>query len=355
MGNKKTPFFEAEKKEGAFFTEFAGWYLPLHFGSAIQEALSVRQNAGFFDISHMGRIKILGKDSEKLISKVFTRKPDQEKKGLYGFLVSEDAKIIDDIVVFRKKEDEFFLVANASGKEKDIALLEYEKQKNLFQADIEDISDKTVFVAIQGPKSQEKTVKIMSKFSPDLSQKILEIKRFQFEEDGNVFISRTGYTGEDGFEIVMPKERAYELWDEIKKREVRPCGLAARDILRLEAGLILFGMDLTEETPPPFYSHLERFISERAERFEILKKRFEENPLYLKGIIFDSLPVPHPGAKTEPEGVISSAVFSAVLKKPIAFGWFKENLKEGTKIKVFIRNRISEGTISKVPFFKNQK
>ncbi len=354
MENKKTPFFELEKKEGAFFTEFAGWYLPLHFGSAIEEALSVRQNAGFFDVSHMGRIKILGKDSEKLISKVFTRKLEQEKKGLYGFFVSEDAKIMDDVVVFRKKEDEFFLVVNASRKEKDIALLEHEKQKNSLQVYIDDISDKTVFVAIQGPKSPEKTVKIISKFSPDLSQKILELKRFQFEEDGNIFISRTGYTGEDGFEIIMPKERAYELWDEIK-REVRPCGLAARDILRLEAGLILFGMDLTEETPPPFYSHLERFISEKAERFEILKKRFEENPMYLKGIIFDSLPVPHPGAKTEPEGLITSAVFSVVLKKPISFGWFKENVKEGAKIKVFIRNRVSEGTISKTPFFKNQK
>jgi aminomethyltransferase len=352
MENRKTPFFELEKKEGAFFTEFAGWYLPLHFGSAIEEVLSVRQNAGFFDISHMGRVKIFGKDSEKLISKVFTRKLDQEKKGLYGFFVSEDAKIIDDVVVFKKKEDEFFLVVNASRKEKDLTLLEYEKQKNSFKAEIEDISDKTVFVAIQGPKSPEKTVKIISKFSPDLSQKIPELKRFQFDEDGEIFISRTGYTGEDGFEIVMPKERAYELWDEIKK-EVRPCGLAARDILRLEAGLILFGMDLTEETPPPFHSHLERFISEKSERFEILKKRFEENPLYLKGIIFDSLPVPNPGAKTEPEGVISSAVFSAVLKKPIAFGWFKENLKDGTKIKAFIRNRISEGTISKTPFFKN--
>jgi len=372
MEKKRTPFFEFEKHDGAFFTEFAGWTLPLHFGSALKEAIYVREDAGFFDITHMGRVEIKGEDAEKLIRKVFTRTFKTEGKGLYGFLISEDGKVVDDTIIFKIKENHFFAVFNAGRKDEDIKLLEYEKRKNGFSAEISDISSDTVFIAIQGPKSEEKTKIFFEKLAENMKSKkrggekdvekieraakeIENIGRFSILlidgfEEGKIFVSRTGYTGEDGFEISMPASWSEEIWESIKEAGIHLCGLASRDILRLEAGLILYGLDLKEDDTP-FGSHLERFISPESERYEILRRKFEEKPSFLLPVIFDSPPIPHSGQKTNPDGEITSAVFSPTLKKPIAFGRFREKLPEGTRVIVEDKKgRRSEGKIWKVPF-----
>lgn len=347
----KTPFFELESRYNAFFTEFAGCLLPLHFGSAIEEALLVRNDCGFFDISHMGRIKIKGEDAEKLIKKIFSRNELKERKGHYGFLVSQEGKVIDDIVVFKNNPSDFFIVVNAARKEKDIELLKYEIETNKLKAEIKDISSETAFVAIQGPKAKDRIKELSEIKNLPPAESIIQLKRFSFIEKGETFISRTGYTGEDGFELSLPAELAEKIW-KILVRIAKPCGLAARDILRLEAGLILYGLDLDENTSP-FGSHLEKFISEKSERFELMKKNFLANPQFLKGVILDGFPIPQSGDETEPEGKITSAVFSAVLKKPIAFARFKENLKEGERINVKVRGKkIVQGTITKVPFIQ---
>ena len=170
---------------------------------------------------------------------------------------------------------------------------------------------------------------------------------------GKIFLSRTGYTGEDGFEVAIPVELASEVWRCLRESGIPPCGLAARDILRLEAGLILYGLDLKEEDTP-LGSHLERFVSPESERYSLLRKKFEEKPSFLLPVVFDSPPIPHSGQEVEPEGVITSSVFSPILKKPISFARFREKLPQGTKViarsRKKGRERKTEGKIWKVPF-----
>ncbi len=318
----ETPFYTFEKERGAFFTDFAGWRLPLHFGSAIQEALEVRRNAGFFDITHMGRVIIRGKDSEKLISLVFTRVKVENGRGAYGFLVDQEGRVVDDVVIFKHSSEFFIAIFNASRKQKDIELILYEREKNSFDVEINDISDKTIFIALQGPSSPVKIQSILQKLK--IPYEVSDLKRFSFIFDGDFFISRTGYTGEDGFEFFLHSDNAESVWMALCENVgVRPCGLAARDILRLEAGLVLYGQDI-DEYNSPLGSHLEKFISPEFGRLREMKLVFEKNKSYLYGVVFDSPPIPKRGDRTNPDGVVTSSVFSVVLGKPIAFVRFKD-------------------------------
>ncbi len=356
MEQKRTPFFEFEEKALAHFTDFAGWKLPLHFGSAINEAQKVRYDIGFFDISHMGRLKVEGQDAYKLFRKIFTRDLKQDLKGFYGFLVSEEGKVIDDVVIFRKSETEYIAIVNSSRKEKDIDLMKQEITNNGFDVDLKDISSDTFFIAVQGAKSREKTLKLISlmsqkKIFPDVSDKLASVKRFSFIEQDGFFISRTGYTGEDGFEIYASKDLAPAFWDTITTFGIIPCGLAARDILRLEAGLILYGLDLTEEDTV-FFSHLEKFVEPNFERYNLMKEIAQKKTTYLRGVVWDNFPIPSTKDETEPPGYITSSVFSPILRRPISFARFKQEVKEGDKVKVITRNKVNYGYVSSLPFVK---
>lgn len=356
MNEKKTPFFEFQEENLAHFTEFAGWKLPLHFGSAINEAQKVRYDIGFFDISHMGRIKITGADSINLFRKIFTRKLKDDSKGYYGFLVSEEGKVIDDAVIFRKTESDFIAIVNSSRKEKDLELFNYEIRKNNLKVQVEDISGSTFFVAIQGAKSFEKVKTFISILEQKgvvsgFSEAIKSIKRFSFIEKDNFFISRTGYTGEDGFEIYAQNHLAQVFWDTMKSIEIPPCGLAARDILRLEAGLILYGLDLTEEDTV-FFSHIEKFVEPDFERYKLMQSIAEKNPTYLRGVVWDNFPIPSHKDETEPSGYVTSSVFSPILRRPISFVRFRSQVNEGDRVKVLTRGKANYGYVSKIPFVK---
>lgn len=356
MEQRKTPFFELEEKSLAHFTDFAGWKLPLHFGSAINEAQKVRYDIGFFDISHMGRIRLKGKDAYKLFRKIFTRDLKVDFKGLYGFLVSEEGKVIDDVVIFRKNEFEYIAIVNSSRREKDLDTMRYEVVRNNFEVDINDISDDTFFVAIQGAKAREKTLELIplmakKKIFPDVSEKLNAMRRFSFWEEDGFFISRTGYTGEDGFEIFASKSLAHVFWDTIVSFGIPPCGLAARDILRLEAGLILYGLDLSEEDTV-FFSHLEKFVEPTFERYELMKQIAQKKTSYLRGVVWDNFPIPSPKDETEPLGYVTSSVFSPMLRRPISFVRFREQVKEDDKVKVLTRNKVNYGYVSPIPFVK---
>lgn len=355
MEGNRTPFFELEVKSSAQLTSFSGWILPLHFGSAINEAQSVRQNVGFFDISHMGRVKIVGKDTLKLLDTIFTRKLVENSRGYYGFLVSIEGKVIDDAVVFRKNESEVIAILNAARKEKDIELMNKEILENKLDVKIRDISPETLFLAIQGPKVLETMADLLSELSRrrniNFRTDVLSLKRFSFTEEHDVFISRTGYTGEDGFEIYAPKELAHDFWNILTSLRVTPCGLAARDILRLEAGLILYGSDLTEDDTV-FFSHLERFVEKSFARYETMRKACERNTTYLRGVIWDGFPIPTPKDETDPPGYVTSSVFSPILKRPISFVRFRVPIDEGHEVRVSSRGKSNTGRITKVPFIK---
>ena len=347
----KTPFWEFEKSEGATFVEFAGWLLPQQYSSVQGEVLAVREKAGFFDISHMTRFFISGKDSLKLLNLVFSRSVPDVGKAKYGFFISPEGKLVDDVIVYRIAEDKFFVVSNAGTRQNVFELLKFVSESKKLSVEIEETTFKTVFFAVQGPESPKYVQNILRTVEVDT------ISRFRFVWADGFFLSRTGYTGEDGFEVMLPSKYVEVVWDRVKASEITLCGLASRDILRLEAGFILFGKDLTSDDTP-FGSFLERFVdNKKCLGYSLLRRHFDENPTWLSGIIFSGRRIPRAGMDVfdfsgAKIGFITSGVFSYTLSRPIAFARFFKSPDEGQKVYLVIRGGKLEGEIFSPPFLK---
>ncbi|RUM30953.1 MAG: glycine cleavage system aminomethyltransferase GcvT, partial [Aquifex sp.] len=238
----KTPLYYVHKQLKAKFTNFAGWIMPLQYSSIVEEVRAVREEAGVFDISHMGRILI--QDPEGKLQFFTTNNLNKLSVGRvqYNLLPNERGGVKDDITVYMLSEGEFFLCVNAANRKKVVKWLSPHLK-------LRDVSENFVQIALQGPKSEE----ILSKFFP-----VSEIKYYRFKVFDGTIISRTGYTGEDGFEIYAPPEKGKELFSELIKL-AKPCGLGARDVLRIEAGLPLYGNEISEEITP-IEANLERFV-----------------------------------------------------------------------------------------------
>ena len=240
----KTPLYNLHKSLGAKFTEFAGWEMPVEYSSISKEVLSVREDCGIFDISHMGRLLI--KDSLEKLEYITSRsiaklKP---KRVQYNLLMNRRGGIRDDITIYRLSEDEFFLCVNAVNKEK---VCEWFKEEGI---KVEDISHKTVQFALQGPRA----VEVLKEFFP-----VESIRYYHFEVFDGIIVSRTGYTGEDGFEVYAEASKGIELFEKLVK-VCTPCGLGARDVLRIEAGMPLYGHEISEDITP-FEANLDRYVS----------------------------------------------------------------------------------------------
>lgn len=248
---RRTPLFEIHKSLNAKFTEFGGWEMPLQYSSIVKEHLAVRESVGLFDLSHMGEIDIRGNGAKELVEKLCTNDVSRlvDGQALYTLLCNENGGIVDDILVYRHSENSYTLVVNAGNIEKDFVWF---MRYNDTGTDVSDDSDNTVLIAIQGPKSLE----VLNHFvlNHDLSD--ISFFRFVNNEIAGIpaAISRTGYTGELGFEIYIKAENAIDLWNILYPEVIRagglPVGLGARDTLRLEAGLRLYGMDMNENTTP---------------------------------------------------------------------------------------------------------
>lgn len=248
---RRTPLFEIHKSLNAKFTEFGGWEMPVQYSSIVKEHLAVRESVGLFDLSHMGEIDIKGNGAKELVEKLCTNDVSRlvDGQASYTLLCNENGGIVDDILVYRHSENSYTLVVNAGNIEKDF---EWFKIQNDTEAEISDDSDNTVLIAIQGPKSLD----ILNRYvlNHDLSD--ISFFRFVNNEVAGIpaAISRTGYTGELGFEIYIKAENAIDLWNILYPEVIRtgglPVGLGARDTLRLEAGLRLYGMDMNENTTP---------------------------------------------------------------------------------------------------------
>lgn len=324
----KTPFYEVEKELGAHVTQFAGFNLPLYFSSVVEEAKAVRSRAGFFNISHMGRIKVRGKDALEILNKLFTRdlRKIGEGRGLYGAILNEKGGVKDDLIVY-KSNKEFFIVVNAGTREKDIKWFNSWARCKDFV--IDDITFETAFCAIQG-----KELNFIPELLRNFGVMFKSMSKFSFFVDGDFFISRTGYTGEDGYEIIMPKSVAVDFMREALKW-AEPCGLGARDILRLEAGYLLYGQDI-DETTLPLGSPLERFLDEK----DFIGKDFLEEARkkgnFTRLIKIMAEGVPRSGHKVllndEEIGFVTSGVFSPHLKTGIGFARVKRAVKEGEEL-----------------------
>jgi aminomethyltransferase len=367
---RRTQLYEVHK-QSAKLTVFAGFEMPLWYKGVIPEHLAVRSSVGLFDISHMGRVIIQGPDSERFLNYVITNDVSRlsPKSAQYSVMCNEKGGIIDDFVIYRLETDKFLFVSNAANREKDYNWLV--ENSRSFNVKIAEISDNVAMLSVQGPNA-EKTLQKLS--TEDLSK----IERFKGSTSRlaniDVFISRTGYTGEDGFEIFVwdaplnKPNNAIKLWNAIletgKNFEIEPCGLGARDTLRLEAGMCLYGNDIDEGTTPleaalSFVVKLqkENFIGKEA----LLKQKTEGIKRKRVGLLMLEQGIPRPkfevcNDKGEKIGHVTSGTFSPLLKRGIGMAYVDiSNAQEGNIVNVKIRGKMAKAKIVAFPFYDTKK
>ncbi len=320
---EKTPFYEKHIEMSAKMVEFAGFYMPLYYKGVIKEVQAVRENIGLFDVSHMGEIKITGKDSERFLSYLTINdikkiKPFQAQ---YTAMCYDEGGIVDDLLVYRFP-DYFLLVVNATNTQKDYTWIKKHKWRNVI---VEDISREVAQLAVQGPKAEKHLNRF---FDIDLS----EIGYYDFAighlSGIEMLVSRTGYTGEDGFELYFDPKYATRVWDKLIKgiSDLQPCGLGARDILRLEARFCLYGNDIDKTTNPieaglSWITKLEKdeFIGKPT--LETAKGNLKRR---LAGFVIED-GIPRKGLriynKDKKVGTVTSGGYSPTLKKGIGLGY----------------------------------
>ena len=368
--NRRTQIYEIHRKT-AKLTVFAGFEMPIYYKDITPEHLAVRNSVGVFDISHMGRVLVTGIDVERFLNYVITNDVStlQPNVAQYSVMCNENGGIIDDFVVYRLEDEKFLVVFNASNREKDYNWLV--KNAKGFNVKIEEISDNVAMFAVQGPKAEKTLRKIATE---DLSK----IGRFKCEPSKlagvEVFLSRTGYTGEDGFEVfvwnasIAKPDNAMRLWKAIleagKTLGIEPCGLGARDTLRLEAGLCLYGNDI-DETTTPLEAALGFVVKLQKDRFVgkevLLKQKAEGVKRKRVGITMTDLGIPRQGFEIRAEsgeriGRMTSGTFSPLLNFGIGMGYVQTpHAQEGNIVNVIIRNKTATGRIAAFPLYDIEK
>lgn len=359
---KKTPLYEEHKKMGAKIVPFAGFYMPLQYSGIIDEHLAVRKSAGLFDVSHMGEFYITGENTLEFVQMVTTNDASKliDGQAQYTTMCYPSGTIVDDLVIFRISEKKFMFCVNAANIEKDFQWL---KQNLIKGVNLENKSDDIALLALQGPEA-EKILQNLTKVN------LSELKRFRFVQGSvngiEAMISRTGYTGEDGFELYILTKDAVKLWQLLlnagKDMGLKPAGLGARDSLRLEAGLLLYGNDITDKTTP-----IEAGISWTVKegkgdfigREELLKQKQEGIKRKLSGFIMLDKGIPRHNYSILKDdkviGEITSGGYSPILEKGIAMGYIPVELcVPGQKLLIDIRGRLAEMEVVELPFYKRK-
>ena len=354
---KRTPLYEIHKSLNAKFTEFGGWEMPLQYSSIVKEHLAVRSTAGLFDLSHMGELDIKGEGADDLVQKLCTNDVSRLVDGQvqYTLLCNGSGGIVDDILVYRHAKNDYTLVVNAANIEKD---LEWVKAQNNTDSKITDDSENTTLIALQGPKS----IEILNPFVPDHDVSEISFFRFVVGEVAGIrtAISRTGYTGEIGFELYVNANSAEDLWNvlypAVIEAEGLPVGLGARDTLRLESGLRLYGMDMDDDTTP-YEAGLGRFVKLDKGDFigkDVLLAQKENGDQSKKLVGFQMLDraVARCGYEVYKNGSsigkVTSGAPSPSLKCNIGFASI--SIKTKKTIEIDIRGKLHPAKIVKVPF-----
>ena len=345
---KKTALFESHKNQGAKFINFAGWRMPFCYTSPAQEHRQVRQTGGLFDVSHMGQIRIKGQGSLSFLEKLLPSnlKTLSPGKALYSVLCLPTGGIIDDLILYSRSPEDYLLCVNSACKDKD---LEWIKAQNTNEKLIlQDESDKWVLIAAQGPHC----FKLCRKIFPSVDFR--QIKKFHFIEEDSCLLARTGYTGEEGFEIYIPQEQGLAIWEKMieegKELSISPIGLGARDTLRLEMAYLLSGQDFDESKSPLqaglawLLKNSEDYIGKSA----ILKQKSVGNYPKLQAFIMEeTFAVPRKGYSIYSEagdviGQVTSGAKSPSLEKMIGLGYIEGERKNclidirGYKIRAYI-------------------
>ena len=346
---KKTPLYEEHLKLGGKMVDFAGFLMPIQYGSGIiNEHLMVRKNVGMFDVSHMGEFLVKGERASEfldyvLTSKISSLKPTEIK---YGILTNEAGGAIDDLLVYCLADNEYLLVVNASNMEKDLAWL---KKQNIFDVLIDDISDKTAVIAVQGPKSGL----VLTELGFPLPEKKYTFTSYASKT--GYLISKTGYTGELGYEIYLDKAHVVYLWHALLNQDVLPCGLGARDTLRLEAGLPLYGHEL-EENITPLEAGLSYFVDLKKDVFIGKDKIKKSSTRKLISFLMEGRAIAREGMllyqNDHEVGYVTSGTYSPSLKIGIGRALVSKDLNNYKDLTVLIREKPEKITVVNLPFIK---
>jgi len=358
---KKTPKHHKHIEAGARIVDFGGWDMPLHYGSQKEEHHAVRTNAGIFDVSHMTIVDLKGervRDFLRFLLSNDVARLKEAGKALYTCMLNEDGGVIDDLIVYYMSDDWYRVVVNAGTREKDLAWIN--KHAGAYNVSVKERDDMAM-IAVQGPHAREKALQALP---VDVVEAAAPLKRFFGADCGDWFVGRTGYTGEDGFEVMVPETEAAELWDKLAAAGVKPCGLGARDTLRLEAGMNLYGSDMTEETSPLIsglswtiaWSPEDRdFIGRSAleeEKAAGVKEKIVGLILEEKGVLRGHQKViADIGDGQQGEGEITSGTFSPSLQKSIALA--RVPVATGETCKVDIRGKLLNASVVKPVFVRD--
>ena len=366
MTAKRTPLYQVHRSLGARMIEFGGWQMPVHYSGILAEHRAVRTQGGLFDLSHMGEIEIAGPRACEVCQELFVTDIAriQTVQAQYSVMCFADGGIVDDVIIYRLAEERYLVCVNAANRTTDYEwMVEYNRDR----AEVIDRSDEYALIALQGPQAQT----VLSRLTPHDLSAIRRYWAVQGEVAGvPTLLARTGYTGEDGFELFVPAERAEHIWQACgeagRTANLVPVGLGARDTLRLEAGYLLYGNDIDARTTP-LEAGLQRLVHFEAGPFvgsEALRKQ-QANGIekQLVGIKMEGAGIPRQGytiwsgqESQRQVGMVTSGTQSPMLGVGIALGYVSPSYADsGTPLAIAIRNRRIPATVVKPPFYRRSK
>jgi aminomethyltransferase len=350
----KTALYDTHVLQGAKVVDFGGWEMPLHYGSQIEEHHAVRRDAGMFDVSHMGVVDLTGERVREFLRSLLANDVGRLKipgKALYSCMLLPSGGVIDDLIVYFMSDTWYRAVVNAGTRDKDVAWIR--RHAAAFAVTVVERLD-LAMIAIQGPNARAKTLPLLA---PAQRAAASELAPFFGREFDDWFIARTGYTGEDGFEVMLPAAAAAKTWNALRAQAIQPAGLGARDTLRLEAGMCLYGNDMDENHHPlesglawtvAFEPGERDFIGRRA--LEDLRRTSHDE---LVGLVLEERGVLRSHQKIVPAGEVTSGTFSPTLNRSIALA--RVSRAASSSVQVEIRGKLHSASIVKPPFVRHGK
>ena len=354
---QKTVLNDAHRRFGAKMVDFGGWDMPLHYGSQLEEHHAVRRDCGMFDVSHMCAVDVAGAQAKDFLSRLLANNVDKLKvvgKALYSTMLNEAGGVVDDLIVYFVADGQYRIVINAGTAEKDLAWMAARVAD--WQLEVAVVARRDLaIIAVQGPNARTKVWQVL----PQTHAASETLKPFFAVSVGDVFLASTGYTGEDGFEITLPASKAEGLWQALADAGVRPIGLGARDTLRLEAGMNLYGQDM-DETVSPLDAGLAWTVDLVAERDFVGKTALLAQPMrkqFLGLLLIDRgvLRAHQRVVTSAGDGEITSGTFSPTLQQSIALARLPLGVAIGEVVQVQVRDKLLKAKVVKPCFVRNGK
>ncbi len=355
---KTTPLNAVHRAAGARMVDFGGWDMPVHYGSQVEEHHAVRRDAGLFDVSHMQVVEVTGKGARAFLQRLLANdvaKLRTPGKALYSCMLTEEGGVVDDLIVYFFDDRTFRMVVNAGTAEKDLAWMDKARAASGAEVMIEPRGDLAI-IATQGPKAGER----FGKAFPGTVTATTGLVPFSAARVGEMMIARTGYTGEEGFELILPASLAAATWEKLVAAGARPAGLGARDTLRLEAGMNLYGQDM-DENVSPLDAGLGWTVDMKSDRAFTGRQALEsrgQGRQFVGLLLVDAGGVlrAHQKVKSDAgDGEVTSGTFSPTLGRSIALARVPLALKPGDTVHVVVRDKPLAARVVKAPFVRNGK